>query len=225
MDNNNYFYIIPQLRLKDERIKCRPNGKRALRDIFFKQGDLDGACGVYSFLMALAILGVFEPGKALTPTMNLLSEQEKVLIRELNKHGLYRKGLSGKALKGILDTAFNSSLNVVYRQNKDLDASLQELIDHLDEAYPVILGLINPKRDFYHWVLAVGYQSDDLGEVSSLLTLDPAATEPWLGYWNGILDLSDDGKKLMYLTNYTKDGKMPVELEDAVYITRKPNKK
>ena len=224
MDNNNFFYVIPQLRLKDGIIKCRPNGKRALREVFFKQGDLDGACGVYSFLMALAIMGTFEPGKVLTPTMDLLTNKEKAFIRELNKHGLYRKGLSGKELKSILETAFNSSLNVVYRQNIELEMSLQETIDHLDEAEPVILGLINQKRDFYHWVLAVGYQNDDLGEVSSLMTLDPAASEPWLGYWNGILNLSGDGNALSYLTDSTEGGEMPVDLEDTVYITLKPNK-
>ena len=224
MNNNNFFYVIPQLRLKEGSIKCRPNGKRALREVFFKQGDLDGACGVYSFLMALAILGVFEPGKVLTPTMDLLTNREKTFIRELNKHGLYRKGLSGKELKRILDTAFNSSLDVEYRQNNELDSSLQGIIDHLDEAEPVILGLINPQRDFYHWVLAVGYQSDDLGEVSSLLTLDPAASAPWLGYWNGIINLSSGGDALTYLTDYTEDGDMPVELEDTVFITSKPSK-
>lgn len=225
MDNNNFFYVIPQLRLKDGSIKCRPNGKRALREVFFKQGDLDGACGVYSFLMALAIMGTFEPGKVLTPTMDLLTNKEKAFIRELNKHGLYRKGLSGKALKSILETSFNSSLKVVYRQNEDISVSMQDIIDHLDEGVPVILGLTNSKRDFYHWVLAVGYQNDDLGEVSSLMTLDPAASEPWLGYWNGILNLSSDGNALSYLTDYTEGGEMPVELEDSLYITRKPIKR
>lgn len=225
MESINHFYVIPQLRLDEGRLKCRPNGKRSLREVHFKQGELDGACGVYSFLMALAILGVFEPDKLLSDTLGGLNSAEKTLVRELNKHGLYRKGLTGKDVKAILEKAFNPKIEVGYHLNKDDDETAQEIIDHLDGACPVILGLVNKKSDFSHWVLAVGYQSNDLDEVSAFLILDPSSSVPRISYWNAILTLSDNESEYRYVTEYITEGNRNVILDDAVFISRKPNRK
>lgn len=223
ISNPNNFYVIPQLRLKEGRLMCRPTGKRALRKVHFQQGSLDGACGVYSFLMALGILGIFEPGKITSDTLGDLSVAEKRLVRELNEHGLYRKGLRGKKIKSILEETYRSKLSVEYLRN-DSEDFLQSIVDALDGGEPVIVGIANDKLELYHWVLAVGYQYWDDSDVHSLLILDPGYPTPVLSYWNGILSASDDGEEFLYLSPDSVGNYPAVILDDAVFIKRKQKK-
>ena len=49
MKNINNFYLIPQLKLEGGLLKCRPIGSRYVKKVHFRQGELDGACGLYVF--------------------------------------------------------------------------------------------------------------------------------------------------------------------------------
>lgn len=54
------FKVIEQLLLKNGELLCKKPSGRSMHKAHFRQGDLDGACGVYSIAMLLNILGVFE---------------------------------------------------------------------------------------------------------------------------------------------------------------------
>ena len=225
MKKNNNFYVIPQLQLDKGELRCRPNGKRALRDVHFQQGTLDGACGVYSFLMALGILGVFDPQNITVDSLQSLSAQDQRFVRELNNHGLYRKGLGGKEIKAMLESYYKRKIAVDYLK-KEKESFLQDIIDSLDGCAPTILGIINRRRRFAHWVLAVGYQYGEDNEVSRFLILDPGVRYPQMTLWNGVLTLSEDGKSCEYATlDNTKDNAIKVVIEDALAINKQPKKR
>ena len=228
MSNNpNNFYVIPQLRLCDGELLCKPNGKRALREVHFQQGTLDGACGVYSFLMALGILGVFEPRNITVDRMKDLPAKEQGFVRELHKHGLYRKGLYGEEIKGLLESHYRSRIQVDYveKENKT-EEFLQTVLDSLVVGSPCILGISNRRRKLGHWVLAVGYQYDSDTELLGFLILDPGVSSPKMMLWNGMLNLISDGSKCEYLTIDSRpEDILTVEIEDAVIISRKSKTK
>ena len=225
MKSNNNFYVIPQLQLDKGELRCRPNGKRALREVHFQQGALDGACGVYSFLMALGILGVFDPQDITVDSLQSLSALYQRFVRELNNHGLYRKGLGGKEIKVMLESFYKRKIAVDYLKNEK-ESFLQDIIDYLDGCVPPILSIFNRRRKFAHWVLAVGYQYGEDDELSRFLILDPGVRCPQMALWNGVLTLSDDASSCEYATlDNTNGNTIKVIIEDALAISKLPNKR
>lgn len=223
MKSNNNFYVIPQLQLDKGELRCRPNGKRALREVHFQQGTLDGACGVYSFLMALGILGVFDPQDITVDSLQSLSARDQRFVRELNSHGLYRKGLGGKEIKVMLEAYYKNKISVGYLKNEN-ESFLQGIVDYLDGCVPPILGIYNRRRKFAHWVLAVGYQYGEDDEISRLLILDPGVRSPQMSLWNGVLTFSE-GSSCEYATfDNTMDDTIKIIIDDALVISKLPKK-
>ena len=61
-----YFKVVDYLLLKNGELLCKKPSGRSMQKAHFRQGDLDGACGVYSIAMLLNIIGVFEAEVAKT---------------------------------------------------------------------------------------------------------------------------------------------------------------
>ena len=48
-----YFKVVDYLLLKNGELLCKKPSGRSMQKAHFRQGDLDGACGVYSIAMLL----------------------------------------------------------------------------------------------------------------------------------------------------------------------------
>ena len=102
------FKVIDQLNLVDGVLMCKKPSKRSWQKAHLKQGDLDGACGVYSIAMSLNILGVFETDDFKSDPDDVDNRKGKYrLINALNEYGLYRRGLKGYEIIEILTKHFS----------------------------------------------------------------------------------------------------------------------
>ena len=108
------FKVIDQLNLVDGVLMCKKPSKRSWQKAHFKQGDLDGACGVYSIAMSLNILGVFKADDFNSDPDDVDNRKGKYrLINALNEYGLYRRGLKGHEIIDILTKHFSKKVSAI----------------------------------------------------------------------------------------------------------------
>ena len=182
-----YFKVVDHLVLKNGELLCKKPSRRSLQKAHIRQGDLDGACGVYSIAMLLNILGVFEAEEMNSNLEGDARYAEWKLIKALNEYGLYRDGLRSDEIQEILTKTYSKYVNVQVANKEDHD--LIELVQNcIDKNIPTILGF-NYDNKNGHWVVAVGYAVDENDNLTAILTLDPGNDSPKYSMWNGIIDL------------------------------------
>ena len=212
------FKVIDQLNLVDGVLMCKKPSKRSWQKAHFKQGDLDGACGVYSIAMSLNILGVFKADDFNSDPDDVDNRKGKYrLINALNEYGLYRRGLKGHEIIEILTKHFAKKVSVKKKKKKEGDIK-KIIISHIDNNEPVIVG-IDYNKDDGHWIVAVGYKIDDKGNFEALLTLDPGIDSPTYCHWNGILSLNKEERKT-YGYSYNTSNNM-VDISEIITLSRK----
>ena len=125
------FKVIEQLLLKNGELLCKKPSGRSMQKAHFRQGDLDGACGVYSIAMLLNILGVFEAEEMNSNSDGDARYAEWKLINALNKYGLYREGLRSDEIQEILTKTYSKYVNVqvANKEDHDLIELVQNCID------------------------------------------------------------------------------------------------
>ncbi|KVX03036.1 hypothetical protein [Shewanella frigidimarina] len=185
--------VLPQLQLSEEGVFVGNENNL----ISLRQGDVDGACGPYSLLMALI-------------TQNVLSREEVTDLSEqdgrtrLGKfwNNLYafdtmvRDGTFDHDLSWLSETFKNHPNGKVFA--KDLESSntrgkVTEIAEAIDNGDPVIVGL-DWQGGGAHWAVAVGYEAFD-EQVTKIMLLDPGFSAPNISYWNAVLSVAkDDGE-------------------------------
>lgn len=98
--------------MKNGGLLCKKPSRRSMQKAHFRQGDLDGACGVYSIAMLLNILGVFEAEEMNSNLEGDARYAEWKLIKALNEYGLYRDGLRSEEIQVILTKTYSKYVNV-----------------------------------------------------------------------------------------------------------------
>ena len=125
----------------------------------------------------------------------------------------------------MLESFYKRKIAVDYLKNEK-ESFLQDIIDYLDGCVPPILSIVNRRRKFAHWVLAVGYQYGEDDELSRFLILDPGVRCPQMALWNGVLTLSEDGTSFEYATLDNINGDtFKVIIDDALAISKLPKKR
>ena len=94
---------------------------------------------------------------------------------------------------------------------------IKNAVKYVDENNPVILR-ISYAGGNGHWIVVVGYSTDENDNVAALLTLDPGNDSPTYSMWNGMLSLQKDGRK-KYGYRYTSDKLYMVDFDAEVIIT------
>ena len=213
-----YFKVVDHLLLKNGELLCKKPSGRSMQKAHFRQGDLDGACGVYSIAMLLNILGVFEAEEMNSNSDSDARYAEWKLINALNKYGLYREGLRSDEIQEILTKTYSKYVNVQVANKEDHD--LIELVQNcIDKNIPTILGF-NYDNKNGHWVVAVGYAVDENDNLTAILTLDPGNDSPKYSMWNGIIDLPKVPRK-KYAYIYNSNQQSMVDIDEIIIITTK----
>lgn len=220
MKNINNFYLIPQLKLEGGLLKCRPIGSRYVKKVHFRQGELDGACGLYSVAMCLNILGVFDSDLINATDLSGLAREERKFVDILNDYGLYRLGLTARQIVLILNKHFSSRVIASSHSNSgenedSRSAFAQHIIDNIDNDLPTILMISYPNEEYGHWIVVVGYQFGEDNVINKFFCLDSGVASPKVCYWNGILNWSSKSNNHMY---YTQDGAYKVLLDELITI-------
>lgn len=159
--------------------------------VHLRQGDLDGACGQYSMMMVLVMLGCFNRDEA----CSILGFEEDLTP----KYGKFLKKIMSKKfflgtlpndIKAIVNTAFKGE--IVTKPCEGSGVEIRSFIEKsLIEDKPVMFGL--QFSGGAHWVIAVGLDYNGAGddkELCRFLVLDPGGTSPTFSAWNGAVTTS-----------------------------------
>lgn len=177
-----------------------------------RQGDLDGACGPYSLVMALIAAGLVSREEA---GYGCLSDGRTRLGKFQNRlrefGGLITDGTDEYDLDWLVE-CFKSQIFV-----ESISGTTRELVNGAVEAIgekrSTIIGVDWTGGDG-HWLLVVGYQGqrvkDETGIereiVTHLLCLDPFVEAPRVSLWNAVLQVqTSDGQVVnagRYPTNH-----------------------
>ena len=188
-----------------------------LHEIALRQGDLDGACGPYSLMMALLLSDGLSRTQAQKLWNGDADGRSKFGKWTAQADALITKGTDDadlkdlfKAIQSFVDTAKIHSLNIVNVPVLDKTggitskSALSAIRDHIDNANKPVILILKWSKSTSHWVVAIGYQvrvKNGKEELAHILTLDPGSSIGKTSAWNGVLGQGAVGdRKLRYMT-------------------------
>lgn len=203
-------------------------------DIHLRQGELDGACTVYSLMMGLIIA---VKGVTKTKLINLDTDSDtdwRTSYGRLIKEFFYKMPQTkddpettlirnGATLAQIQDKLSHSFSKVIrsYYGSSELGANEEGYMDkyqlldfiagEIDEGCPVEIAFRYRRGGGGHAVLAVGYEKLD-GALTKVFCLDPGIDFKGRGRYNAVIDLTHNGKRIQYHEQYN----CTVEITEAL---------
>ena len=181
-------------------------------NVHHQQGDLDGACAVYSVIMNLLILGMIEKEEiCVYSSIDKRTRKGKLLSYLLEKQGLVRDGYCFRTLaKDIRDYANFTANQKLAKSREDAINIIQKSIENDS---PIIISVFG--EEWAHALLAIGIEYNKNDVPTKILCLDPGAPSPICTYWNCIIDVST--KTLWYKTEKSQT---KAELGDLLVISQ-----
>lgn len=212
--------IIDRINITEDGLKHSRLGS----DVFLHQGDIDGACAVYSLMMDLVIIDAINIRDTDLGAQDGKDQREakQRLFKELTagKYGLLRDGFrfagdkDGNDLETILKRTYSKFVTTTYAKT-DVVNFVKEAID---KNLPCIVG-VDYKNGGGHAMCAVGYESNAKEIVTKIFCLDPGANKPLNSYWNSVVLIDTDPKARKYNDYYVSSG--VVALRDALLVEKK----
>jgi len=156
--------------------------------VFLQQGSIDGACGPYTLLMALLILGLIDYDQATDMWWEKKSTRFGKLIKSMQTHDtLFQSGTDLEDLKHLVDNSFKKNIDIALSESKGKQV-VNFVLEELKSNKPVIIG-INGK-ELAHWMLAIGFEEDEHGQISKIFFLDPSQPNK-SNYWIASINIKD----------------------------------
>lgn len=183
-------HIIPSLKITSKGLTSSG------QEILLSQGDMDGACTIYSLMMALQILRLTTRSDATNIWKRIKASTSKgKLIRAfMEKEGFARGGLRIDKVCETLNSCMGSKIIGTYynlKNEEDRDSIIKQ---EIDKGLPALIGIsYNAKSG--HSLTAIGYEDDSRGYLSNLFCLDPNSPKTDIGYWNSIISLNESTGK------------------------------
>lgn len=170
---------------------CCIKNNRYYYPVHIRQGDLDGACSVYSLMMNLLILKKIKY-KELTDVLQHIkvSRDTKQLFDEFfKKHGLIRGGFKFSNLKKLINLSFGEKVTVKSydEEHQGFEGLIDIISNALQNNLPIIIGIDYPGGGG-HAILAIGYEYDEEG-IFNIFCLDPGIDANPSSYWNTVICL------------------------------------
>ena len=190
------------------------------KSVHLRQGDMDGACTVYSLMMGLISIGAIKRDDVenvdkkygRTSKGRLIHEFLKKVPEPGNKYQetvLLSSGYTLSDIQEKLRKSFNRVVDTDYRSSLEEKDDEQYLNKHELEEFiageiyedrPVeICYNYRGKSAFGHAVLVVGYEEDGNGTLIRFFCLDPGEEKPKGNKkYNAVIDLYHNGKRIQY---------------------------
>lgn len=208
--------VIETLELTSDGVRLGNTQKVHLR-----QGELDGACAVYSLMMYLIILRIFTYRQVINGNDIKRSTSKGRIIRNFleKQNGLIRKGLNfADDIKEGLQYAAKKIVNCDYIPSRQ--ETIKALIECIDNNKPLMVEVDYNKVNG-HALLAIGYEMRN-NKITKIFCLDPGCDIDSTSYWNAIITL-DKYANTKYCDSYLMaDGIInKVTLADAIKIEKK----
>lgn len=205
--------------LRNQQVLVKDANKH-LVPLHRRQGDLDGACAVYSTIMCMLLIGYLSEEDLLLYNLpDKRTAKGKILHELMENNGLVRNGFSYIKLKKELDDKCGSDIVVNRRNPKNQDDVVSNIADLIDNDIAPIISI--EWNDGAHAILAVGYETDDNEIITNILCLDPDAESPKVCAWNCYIDVSKESGDLPYKYVSTSNKGYKVKLGDYITLQRK----
>lgn len=211
--------IIKSLHLSKDGVVARTrNGKH--QSVHLRQGDLDGACAIYSTVMALIILGLIKYSDV---RLGAKSKDKRTMVERLKKllfeeQGLHREGHEFDEIKQMLKKSYSRFVSVDDPIEGPDITIIEEIKNQIVADNPVIISY--EFSGGAHALVAIGIESEG-SEVTKILCLDPGYPTPKFTYWNSVIDLEEFTGKYKY-RNFTETGVCnPIKLGEILVLSKK----
>ncbi len=211
--------VIKSIRLDSKGVRVK-DANGSIVPLHKRQGDMDGACAVYSLAMAMLCMGVVtNEDLQIYNCADKRTRKGKLLSHFLEEQGLVRNGYSFVTMAKEI-RASNFNINAIRKNPKEYADVINEIADFLDEDNPVIIS--TEFGNGAHALLAIGYETEDNDDkITKILCLDPSEKAPLYTYWNCIIDVSRTGGKLEYPFVYiTSTQSYKVALGDILVLLK-----
>lgn len=211
--------VIKSIRLDSKGVRVK-DANGSIVPLHKRQGDMDGACAVYSLAMAMLCMGVVtNEDLQIYNCADKRTRKGKLLSHFLEEQGLVKNGYSFVTMAKEI-RASNFNINAIRKNPKEYADVINEIADFLDEDNPVIIS--TEFGNGAHALLAIGYETEDNDDkITKILCLDPSEEAPLYTYWNCIIDVSRTGGKLEYPFVYiTSTQSYKVALGDILVLLK-----
>lgn len=163
----------------------------------FRQGDLDGACGLYALMMGLNLCGYVDSDTSFANEPDRRTQLGRLYKQFEDYPALFSGGSYVEDLKEVLDKAYGRKIKTEFHEGNN-KSIIRFTVAQLLAGHPVLLG-IRTHGGVDHAVLASGleFEQADLGsdgksrkmpEPCRILVLDPGGYEvPSFMLWNSII--------------------------------------
>lgn len=199
----NTIHFIDNIHFDYGRLLSNAPSKLKAGEVFVRQGDLDGACAVYSLMMMLIINKKVTKGDLVKRDKNAGYTAKKRLQDKFLSGiiGLYRGGYYFDALAEDLKESFAkvataSTYCVGYPDRDDVvlkDELHNKIMETIDAGKPVEIGFAFKGGNGGHAVVAIGYCQ--YKSRIQLFCLDPAYNLPQTSLWNTIIEIETKSDK------------------------------
>lgn len=211
--------VIKSIRLDSKGVRVK-DANGSIVPLHKRQGDMDGACAVYSLAMAMLCMGVVtNEDLQIYNCADKRTRKGKLLSHFWEEQGLVRNGYSFVTMAKEI-RASNFNINAIRKNPKEYADVINEIADFLDEDNPVIIS--TEFGNGAHALLAIGYETEDNDDkITKILCLDPSEEAPLYTYWNCVIDVSRTGGKLEYPFVYiTSTQSYKVALGDILVLLK-----
>lgn len=194
--------IIPSVKLDKKGVKTtQADGKPSC--IALRQGSLDGACAVYSTIIALMCLRQINYEDVDTSNGNIdkRSPKGRFLSKLLEQRGMNMQGWNLKTLAQEI----NNTSDFVIKATAVRKDYADRIYDNIHAGYPSIIGIsFKDDTKFDHAIVCIGVEESEEYENTSvkLLCIDPGYPMPFTAYWNCVIMLPknyDDDTDFTYI--------------------------
>ena len=164
--------------------------------LHYKQGEMDGACAVYSVAFCMMyeqmVDGIHASGR---------TNGERLLRELLDKYGMVRQGFNFKNLKSIIDKYKKKSWLVEHYSGTPKQC-LDGIVNEIDDDRTPIIRIGYRGSEMGHALLAVAYEYDEQSDkVNKIFCLDPSAPSPRTAIWNSYIDVRDLRKPSIHVND------------------------
>ena len=205
--------IISSVQLYKKGIETiQADGK--IKSIALHQGSIDGACAVYSTIIALMCLRQinYEDVYSGNGNVDKRSPKGKFLSKLLEQRGMNMRGWNLKTMSQEINNTTDFSIcSTAVR--KDF---VNRIYNNVSNGLPSIVGITYTTGD-RHAIVCIGIEYNESEDKSTkLFCIDPGYTISFTSYWNCIILIPSKYNDQNDFTYVVEDQICKIKLDDAI---------
>ena len=197
---------------------------RKWQSIHLRQGEMDGACAVYSLMMNLMILKVLTRTQItnLNTTFKGNTAKGRLYKEFFITEGLCRDGFYFTEIRDKLSHSFAKIVKSHTEKYSNAQAEQGKYVENvkccINQELPLMTAI--SFRGGTHAILAIGYEEID-GNLTKIFCLDPDFAINNSSYWNAVIRINDSTNKVFGHSYITDKWCTDVCISESLKIVRK----